>query len=160
MLVLFALVCVIKIRLEVNFTSLSFKNLFLRCYAYVLLKSDLTVILRIGDMIQLLWASFLLWATFRGGLLSWVELSNVSLNTSIACSLVRLHGLTSSLAKVNKSSGAHFLTLFLKLPNFLMFLNIRIDLLIFKTYYGQFTLTTKKSMHIIFKALKLIKICV
>jgi len=32
-----------------------------------------------------------------------------------------------------------------------MFLNIHIDLLILKTYYGQFTLTTKKSLHIIFK---------
>ena len=32
-----------------------------------------------------------------------------------------------------------------------MFLNIQIDLLILKTYYGQFTLTTKKSLHIIFK---------
>jgi len=32
-----------------------------------------------------------------------------------------------------------------------MFHNIRIDLLILKTYYGQFTLTTKKSLHIIFK---------
>jgi len=32
-----------------------------------------------------------------------------------------------------------------------MILNIRIDLLILKTYYGQFTLTTKKSLHIIFK---------
>ena len=31
-----------------------------------------------------------------------------------------------------------------------MFHNIRIDLLILKTYYGQFTLTTKKSLHIIF----------
>ena len=31
-----------------------------------------------------------------------------------------------------------------------MFLNIRIDLLTLKTYYGQFTLTTKKSLHIIF----------
>jgi len=31
-----------------------------------------------------------------------------------------------------------------------MFLNIQIDLLILKTYYGQFTLTTKKSLHIIF----------
>jgi len=59
--------------------------------------------------------------------------------------------MTSSLAKVNKSSGAHFLALFLKFPNFLMFLNIQIDLLILKTYYGQFTLTTKKSLHIIFK---------
>jgi len=33
-----------------------------------------------------------------------------------------------------------------------MFLNIQIDLLILKTYYVQFTLTTKKSLHIIFKA--------
>ena len=32
-----------------------------------------------------------------------------------------------------------------------MFLNIQIDLLILKTYYGQFTLTTKKSLHTIFK---------
>ena len=71
-------------------------------------------------------------------------LCNVSLNTTIACSLVRLPGMTSSLAKVNKSSGANFLALFLKFPNVLMFINIRIDLLILKTYYGQFTLTTKK----------------
>ena len=35
-------------------------------------------------------------------------LCNVSLNTSIACSLVCLPGMTSSLTKVNKSSGAHF----------------------------------------------------
>jgi len=28
-----------------------------------------------------------------------------------------------------------------------MFLNIQIDLLILKTYDGQFTLTTKKSLH-------------
>jgi len=71
-------------------------------------------------------------------------LCNVSLNTSIACSLVCLPGMMSPLAKVNKSSGVHFLALFLKFPNFLMFLNIRIDLLILNTYYGQFTLTTKK----------------
>jgi len=32
-----------------------------------------------------------------------------------------------------------------------MFLNIQIDLLILKTYHEQFTLTTKKSLHIIFK---------
>jgi len=32
-----------------------------------------------------------------------------------------------------------------------MFLNIQTDLLILKTYDGQFTLTTKKSLHIIFK---------
>jgi len=33
----------------------------------------------------------------------------------------------------------------------LMFLNIRIDWIILKTYDQQFTLTTKKSLHIIFK---------
>jgi len=53
--------------------------------------------------------------------------------------------MTSSLAKVNKSLGAHFRALFLKFPNFLMFLNIQIDLLILKTYNGQFTLTTEKN---------------
>ena len=44
-----------------------------------------------------------------------------------------------------------FLALFLKFPNSLMFLNIQTDLLILKTYYGQFILTTKKLLHIIFK---------
>jgi len=34
---------------------------------------------------------------------------------------------------------------------FLMFLNIHIDLIILKTHDQQFTLTTKKSLHIIFK---------
>jgi len=65
-------------------------------------------------------------------------------HTPIACSVVCFPGMTSSLAKVNKSSGAHFRALFLKFPNFLMFLSIQIDLLILKTYDGQFTLTTKK----------------
>ena len=37
-----------------------------------------------------------------------------------------------------------------------MFLNIQIDLLILKTYYGQFTLTTKKSLHVIFKPRKFV----
>jgi len=32
-----------------------------------------------------------------------------------------------------------------------MFLNIQIDLIILKTHDQQFTLTTKKSLHIIFK---------
>ena len=41
--------------------------------------------------------------------------------------------------------------LFLKFSNFLLFITIQIDLFILKTYYGQFTLTTKKSLHIIFK---------
>jgi len=39
-------------------------------------------------------------------------LCNVSLNTPIACSLVCFPGMTSSRAKVNKSSGAHFLAFF------------------------------------------------
>jgi len=77
-------------------------------------------------------------------------LCNISLNIPIACSLVCFPGMTSSLAKVNKSSGAHFQALFLKCHNFLMILNIQIDLLILKTYYGQFTLTIKKSLRIIF----------
>ena len=34
-----------------------------------------------------------------------------------------------------------------------MFFNIQIDLLILKTYCGQFTLTTTKSLHIIFNTL-------
>ena len=69
----------------------------------------------------------------------------------MTCSLVCFPGMTSSLAKVNKSSCTHFRALFLKFPNSLMFLNIQIDLLLLKTYDGQFTLTTKKSLHIIFK---------
>jgi len=111
-LVLFALLCAIE---SIYFTSLCFKNLFLRRYAYML--------------------------------------CNISLNTPVVCSVVCFPGMTSSLEKVNKSLGEHFLALFLKFLNFLMFLNIQIDLLILKTYYGQFTLTIKKSLHIIFKAL-------
>jgi len=65
--------------------------------------------------------------------------------------------MTSSLAKVNKSSRAHFLAFFLIFPNFLKFLNIQIDLIILKTYYGQFTLTTKKSLHIIFKVMQMME---
>jgi len=53
--------------------------------------------------------------------------------------------MTSSLAKVNKSSGVHFRVLFLKFPNFLMFLNIQIYLLMLKTYDGQFNSTTQKN---------------
>jgi len=51
-----------------------------------------------------------------------------------------------------KSKQITFWCFFLRFPNFLMFLNIQIDLFILKTYYGQSTLTTKKSLHIIFKA--------
>jgi len=53
--------------------------------------------------------------------------------------------MTSPHAKVNKSSGAHFQTLFLKFCYFLTFLNIQINLII-KTYDQQFTLTTKRSI--------------
>ena len=51
------------------------------------------------------------------------------------------------LRKVNKSSDA----LFLQFSYCLMFLNIQTDLIILKTFDQQFTLTTKKSLHIIFK---------
>jgi len=41
-----------------------------------------------------------------------------------------------------------------------MFLNIRIDCIILKTYNQQFTLTTKKSLHIIFNILSgSVKVC-
>jgi len=40
---------------------------------------------------------------------------------------------------------------FLQFSYFLMFLNIHTYLIILKTYDPQFTLTTKKSLHIIFK---------
>ena len=41
---------------------------------------------------------------------------------------------------------------FLKFAYFLIFLNIQIDLIILDADVEQFTLTTKKSLHIIFKA--------
>jgi len=47
-----------------------------------------------------------------------------------------------------------FSTIFL----FLTFLNIQIYFIILKTYDQQFTLTTKKSLHIIFKALEFMKL--
>jgi len=37
-----------------------------------------------------------------------------------------------------------------------MFLNVQIDLIVLKTYDQQFTLTTKKSLHIIFKVMSAI----
>jgi len=51
--------------------------------------------------------------------------------------------MTSSLAKVNRSSGVHFQTFFSTTVLFLMFLNIQIDLTILQTDDEQFTLTTK-----------------
>ena len=58
--------------------------------------------------------------------------------------------MTSSLAKVNKSSDTHFQTFFSKNDLFLKFLNIQIDVIVLKTDDEQFTLTTKKSLHITF----------
>jgi len=59
--------------------------------------------------------------------------------------------MTSSLAKSKQIIGAHFQTFFLQYSYFLLFLNIQIYFIILKTYDQQFTLTTKKSLHIIFK---------
>jgi len=61
-------------------------------------------------------------------------------------------GMTSPLAKGKQIINAHFQTLFLQFSSFLMFLYIQIDLITLKTYDQQFTLTTKKSLHIIFNA--------
>ena len=60
-------------------------------------------------------------------------------------------GMTSSLVKSKQIIAAHFSTLFSVIFSSLMFLNIKIDWIIIKTYDQQFTLTTKKSLHIIFK---------
>jgi len=38
-----------------------------------------------------------------------------------------------------------------------MFLSVQIDLIILKTYDQQFTLTTKKSLHIIFKQVVVVR---
>ena len=78
---------------------------------------------------------------------------------AIACQhsiLNRLFGCVSlvwrhHLWKVNKSSVHSFRRFFLQFFYFLMFLNIHIYFIILKTYDQQCTLTTKKSLHIIFK---------
>jgi len=59
--------------------------------------------------------------------------------------------MTSSLAKSKQITGAQFQTLFSTFSYCLMFLNIQTALIILKTFDQQFTLTTKKSLHIIFK---------
>jgi len=59
--------------------------------------------------------------------------------------------MTSPLAKSKQIIDAHFQTFFLQYSYFLTFLNIHIYFIILKTYDQQFTLTTKKSLHIIFK---------
>ena len=63
--------------------------------------------------------------------------------------------MTSSLAKSKQITGAHFKTLFLQFSYLLVFLNIQIGWIILKTCDQQFTLTTKKSLHITFKMLML-----
>jgi len=55
--------------------------------------------------------------------------------------------------EVNKSSVRSFRRFFLQFSYCLMFLDIQIDLIILKTFDQKFTLTTKKSLHIIFKVL-------
>jgi len=58
--------------------------------------------------------------------------------------------------------GAHFQTFFSTIFLFLTLLNIHIYFIILKTYDQQFTLTTKKSLHIIFKtnlSRKLLSVC-
>jgi len=55
------------------------------------------------------------------------------------------------LRKVNKSSLRTFRRFFSAIFLSLMFLNIQINWIILKTYDQQLTLTTKKSLHIIFK---------
>ena len=59
--------------------------------------------------------------------------------------------MTSSLVISKQIIGAQFSTLFSAIFLCLMFLNIQIDWIILKTYDQQFTLTTKKSLHIICK---------
>jgi len=61
-------------------------------------------------------------------------------------------GMTPSLVKSKQIIGAHFQTFFLQYSYFGTFLNIHIYIIILKTYDQQFTFTTKKSLHIVFKA--------
>jgi len=58
--------------------------------------------------------------------------------------------MTSSLAKSKQIIGEHFQTFFLQYSYVLTFLNIHMLFIVLKTYDQQFTLTTKKSLHIIF----------
>jgi len=61
--------------------------------------------------------------------------------------------MTSLLTKSKQIIMPTFSRFFLQFSYFLMFLNIQIGLIMLKTYDQQFTLTTKKSLHIIFKAI-------
>ena len=66
--------------------------------------------------------------------------------------------MTSSVSKSKQIIGEHFKTLFSKIVVFLPFLNSKTDFIILKTDYKQFTLTTKKSLHVIFNNCGLKKI--
>jgi len=59
--------------------------------------------------------------------------------------------MTSSLAKCKQIIGAHFQTFFSTIFLFFDVPQYSIDLIILKTDDKHFTLTTKKSLHIIFK---------
>ena len=87
-----------------------------------------------------------------------VARSVVNIQHSTGCSIACFPGMTSLLPKVNRSLGAQFQTFFSKIFFFLIFLNIQIDLIILKTDVEQFTLTTKKSLHIIFNAFEFITV--
>ena len=74
-----------------------------------------------------------------------VARSVVNIQHSTGCLIVCFPGMTSSLPKVNRSSGAHFQTFFFsKIFLFLIFLSIQIDFIILETDVEQSTLTTKK----------------
>jgi len=60
--------------------------------------------------------------------------------------------MTSLLTKIKQVVMRTFKRFFPTIWLFLMFLNVQIDLIILKTYDQQFTLTTKKSLLIIFNA--------
>jgi len=79
----------------------------------------------------------------------------VNIQHSTGCLIACFPGMTSLLPKVNRPSGAHFQRFFLKFSYFLIFLNIQIDLIILEADVEQFTLTTKKSLHIIFKGIRM-----
>ena len=59
--------------------------------------------------------------------------------------------MASSLPKSKQIIGVHFQTLFSTIFVLLTFLNSQMDLILLKTYDQQLSLTTQKSLHIIFK---------
>ena len=85
-------------------------------------------------------------------LLIWIISQNLKRSRDSETSLMGIIYYASTSTPVHQSAhGCALSGAFSKISYFLMFLNIQIDLLILKTYDGQFTLTTKKSLHIIFK---------